>query len=168
MPTEAILAYRNCTGRPPTEAQGPPEYWLGGPPVAPVLAPAAARPHSAAMAKAHLSLEERNELEAGLRAGESQPRIATRLARAAATISREVTLHGGRAHYRAAIAHRAAQQRRGAARRGYCAIEEHPPLRVAVQARLRRSWAPEEIADSLRRDHPDRLSIHTSHESIYR
>jgi IS30 family transposase len=120
------------------------------------------------MAKAHLSLEERIELEAGLRAGESQARIATRLARAAATISREVTLHGGRAHYRAAAAHGAAQQRRGAARRGYCAIEAHPPLRVAVQDRLRRGWSPEEIAGSLRRDHPDRPSMHTSHESIYR
>ncbi len=66
------------------------------------------------------------------------------------------------------MAHRAAQGRRGTARRGDCAIDEHPPLRDEVHARLHRGWSPEEIAGSLKRDHPDLPSMHTSHESIYR
>lgn len=120
------------------------------------------------MAKPHLNLEERIELEAALRAGETQAAVAARLTRSAATISREVALNGGRARYRAAGAHRAAQQRRGAARRGRCAINECPPLRDEVHTRLRRGWSPEEIAGSLKRDYSDLPVMHTSHESIYR
>ena len=42
------------------------------------------------MANAHLNLEERIELEAALRAGDTQAIIAIRLARSAGTISREL------------------------------------------------------------------------------
>ena len=48
------------------------------------------------MANAHLNLEERIELEAALRAGDTQAIIAIRLARSAGTISRELALNGGR------------------------------------------------------------------------
>jgi len=141
---------------------------LGGPPDVPELAPAAAHAQTPAMAHTHLNLEERIELEAALRAGDTQASIAARLARAAGTISREVALNGGPDHYRAAAAHRAAQRRRGTARRGDCAITAHPPLRDEVHARLRRGWSPEEIAGSLKTDYPDFPWMHTSHESIYR
>ena len=80
----------------------------------------------------------------------------------------ELALNGGPDHYRAAVAHRAAQSRRGTARRGDCAITARPPLRDEVHARLRRGWSPEEIAGSLRRDYPAFPWMHTSHESIYR
>ena len=120
------------------------------------------------MANAHLNLEERIELEAALRAGDTQAIIAIRLARSAGTISRELALNGGPGSYRATEAHHAAQGRRGAARRGDCAIDEHPPLRAEVHERLHRGWSPEEIAGSLKRDHPDLPLMHTSHESIYR
>lgn len=140
----------------------------GGPPPVPELAPAAALAQRATMAKAHLNLDERIELEAALRAGDTQATIAARLARSAGAISRELALNGGRGGYRAAEAHRAALGRRGAARRGDCAIAEHPPLRAAVHERLHRGWSPEEIAGSLKRDHPDLPLMQTSHESIYR
>jgi IS30 family transposase len=120
------------------------------------------------MAKPHLNLEERIELEAALRAGDTQATIATRLDRSSGTISREVAFNGGRDDYRAAAAHRAAQGRCGAARRDHCAINEHPPLRAEVHERLHRGWSPEEIAGSLKRDHPALPLMHTSHESIYR
>lgn len=120
------------------------------------------------MAKAHLNLDERIELEAALRAGDTQATIAARLARSAGTISREVALNGGSGCYRAAEAHRAALGRRGSARRGDSAIAEHPPLRAEVHERLHRGWSPEEIAGSLKRDHPDLPLMQTSHESIYR
>ena len=120
------------------------------------------------MGKPHLNLEERIELEAALRAGETQAVVAARLGRSAGSISREVALNGGPGCYRAAEAQRAAERRRGTARRGVCAITAHPPLRAEVHERLHRGWSPEEIAGSLKRDHPDLPLMHTSHESIYR
>lgn len=116
----------------------------------------------------HLNLEERIELEAALRAGDTQAAIAERWGRSAGTISRELAVHGGRAGYRAAAAHQAARARRGNARRGDCAIASHPPLREEVRARFRRGWSPEEIAGSLKADFPTDARMHTSHESIYR
>ena len=168
MYNEAVLSCSIISVEPPPEAQERSEDRPGGPPTVPELAPAGARTQSTTMAKAHLNLEERIELEAALRAGETQATVAARLVRSAGTISREVALNGGPDCYRAAVAHRAAQGRRGAARRGDCAIDEHPPLRAEVHERLRRGWSPEEIAGSLKRDHPDLPLMHTSHESIYR
>jgi len=168
MYNDAILSCSISSEEPPPKAQGQTEDRLGGPPSVPELAPAAARAQRAAMAKPHLNLEERIELEAALRAGDTQATVAARLTRSAGTISREVALNGGPGNYRAAVAHRAAQVRRGAARRGDCAIDEHPPLRAEVHERLHRGWSPEEIAGSLKIDHPDLPLMHTSHESIYR
>ena len=168
MYNEAVLSCSIISEEPPPEAQGRTEDRLGGPPSVPELAPAAARVQRAAMAKAHFHFEERIELEAALRAGDTQATIAARLARSAGTISREVALNGGPGSYRAAEAHRAAQGRRGTARRGLCAINEHPPLRAEVHERLHRGWSPEEIAGSLKRDYSDLPLMHTSHESIYR
>ena len=168
MYNDAILSCSISSEEPPPEAQGRTEDRLGGPPSVPELAPAAARAQRAAMAKPHLNLEERIELEAALRAGDTQAAVAARLTRSAGTISREVALNGGPASYRAAVAHRAAQGRCGAARRDGCAINERPPLRDEVHTRLRRGWSPEEIAGSLKRDYSDLPLMHTSHESIYR
>jgi IS30 family transposase len=120
------------------------------------------------MAKPHLNLEERIELEAALRAGDTRGAVAARLTRTAGAIRREVELNGGPASYRAAGAHRAAQGRRGAARRDGCAMSERPPLRDEVHTRLRRGWPPEEISGSLKRDYSDLAVMYTSHESIYR
>lgn len=168
MYNDAILFCSISSEEPPPEAQGQTEDRLGGPPSVPELAPAAARAQRAAMAKPHLHLEERIELEAALRAGDTQAAVAARLTRSAGTISREVALNGGPDRYRAAVAHCAAQGRRGTSRRGGCAIDERPPLRDEVHARLRRGWSPEEIAGSLKRDYSDLPVMHTSHESIYR
>jgi IS30 family transposase len=115
-----------------------------------------------------LKLEERIEIEVGLRAGLSQARIASGLGRSAGTISRELAFNGGRAGYVAHRAHLAAGRRRKAAKAGRCHIEEHPPLKAAVHALLARGWSPEEVAGRLRRDHPELAAMHTSHESIYR
>ena len=166
------LTYRRAidsssiAGSAPPEAQARPENLLGGSPAVPALAPATPNAHRRTVSP--LKLEERIELEAALRAGDTQAAIALRLQRSAGTISRELTLHGGGDAYRAAAAHQAALARRGSARRGDCAIEAHSPLREEVHARFRRGWSPEEIAGSLKRDYPTVALMHTSHESIYR
>lgn len=155
-------------GSAPPEAQGRSEDLLGGPRSVPALAPDPPSGHRASVGHTHLELEERIELEAALRAGDTQAAIAARLERSAGTISQELARHGGRACYRAAVAHQAALERRGTARRGDCAIASHPALRDEVHTRFRRGWSPEEIAGSLKADYPQLAAMHTSHESIYR
>lgn len=115
-----------------------------------------------------LNLSERIELQIGLRAGETQAQIARRLARSTGAISSEIKRNGGRAAYQAKAAEEQAHARRQNARQGRCRIEEHPPLRDAVHALLRRGWSPEEIVGTLKNTHPQLPAMHTSHESIYR
>ena len=158
----------SVAGPAPPEALEFPEDLLGGPPGTPALASDSPGGHRRAVSKSHLLLHERIELEAALRAGDTQACIAQRLGRSAGTISRELAMNGGRHAYRAAAAHQASVARRGKARRGDCAIASHPPLREQVHARFRRGWSPEEIAGSLKADYPDDAHMHTSHESIYR
>jgi IS30 family transposase len=116
----------------------------------------------------HLDLAERIELQVGLRAGDTQAALAARLNRSAGTISGELKRNGGRATYCAERAHRRALAKRGTSQCGRCDLAAHPPLREAVQARLRRGWSPEEIAGTLKSEHPELPLMHTSHESIYR
>jgi IS30 family transposase len=113
-------------------------------------------------------LTERIELQAGLRAGDTQAALAVRLNRSAGTISQELRRNAGREGYCATRAHQAALARRGVSQRGRCDIAAHPPLRDEVHARLRRGWSPEEIAGTLKLEHPHLSAMHTSHESIYR
>jgi len=152
----------------PDEALQPRQGRLGGPAEVAELAPETACAQSRPMKSRHLSMEERIELEASMRAGDTQAVVAARLGRATGTISGELARNGGRTHYRAAAADQASVARRGAARRGRCAIDEHPPLRDEVHAQMRRGWSPEEIAGILKRNYPHLPLMHTSHESIYR
>jgi IS30 family transposase len=125
------------------------------------------RPQIRVMSK-HLDLAERIELQAGLHAGEPQASVAARLNRSEGTISSELKRNGGRKGYCADRAHQAALSRRGTSQRGRCDIANHPPLRDEVHARLGRGWSPEEIAGTLKLNHPEIKDMHTCHESIYR
>lgn len=115
-----------------------------------------------------LALGERIEIQAGLAAGQSQATIALRLGRAAGTISMELKRNGGASAYQAEAAQLAAAARKSGARLGRCDIAEHPPLRDAIHERMRRGWSPEEIAGTLKFEHPQVPLMQTSHESIYR
>jgi hypothetical protein len=79
MYNDAMLSCSISPDEPPPEAQERSEDLLCGPPTVPELAPVAARAQRAAMANAHLNLEEPIELEAALRAGDTQAIIAIRL-----------------------------------------------------------------------------------------
>ena len=113
-----------------------------------------------------LSLADREELSRGLVAGDSLRTIATRLRRAASTISREVVWNGRRNNYRAWRADR------DAVRRG----QRPKPSKLAVDSRLcreverglRAEWSPQQIAARLIRDYPDDMAMRVSHETIYR
>lgn len=108
---------------------------------------------------------EREEISRGLVAGESYRSIARRLGRAASTVAREVRANRGRRRYRA---WRAELARDRHARRPRAAkLVRNPRLRSRVEALLERCWSPQQIAATLRREHPCEREMWVSHETIY-
>jgi len=112
-----------------------------------------------------LSAVEREEVSRGLAAGWSCRVIAAGLGRPACTVSREVARNGGREHYRAGDADRAAEDRRR--RPQSSKLAEHSVLRAAVAAKLELQWSPEQIAAWLVVEFPDVEQMRVSHETIY-
>ena len=114
-----------------------------------------------------LSLADREEISRGLQAGESYRAIGRRLGRAPSTISREVrALKRGRHGYRAWRAE--LRRDRHARRPRLSRLACDPRLRARVEALLERRWSPQQIAATLRREHPHEPEMWVSHETIYR
>jgi IS30 family transposase len=112
-----------------------------------------------------LSLVEREEVRAGIAAGDSFHAIARRLGRAPSTISREVGGVRGRGRYRAT---RADDRAGEAARRPKpCKLAQNPLLRRVVVAMLERRFSPQQISARLTLDYPDDPEMRISHETIY-
>jgi IS30 family transposase len=113
-----------------------------------------------------LTLAEREDISRGLASGSSFREIARHLDRAASTVSREVTHHGGRPVYRA---HEADEQAWDSALRPKeCLLALHARLREIVASKLILDWSPEQISGWLKTEYPDDGSMHVSHETIYR
>jgi IS30 family transposase len=133
-----------------------------------------------------LCLDERVEIQAGVRAGESIRSIARRLDRAPSTIMREIERnafcygryrarhqfgarwHGGwdpTPRYRATGAQARTQNRARRPKLGKLAVSER--LHDEVQTRLHDNYSPEQIARRLRLDFPDDAEMRVSHETIY-
>ncbi len=128
-----------------TKRSGAPASRLGGRPGPLSVTKFPAAIQRRPMGYTHLTLADRIELEGAVRRGDPQNLIAERPCRSPSTLSRELTLNGGREHYRALAAQQSATARAGAARRDFCAITAHPPLHAALRAALRRGWSPEEV-----------------------
>jgi transposase, IS30 family len=113
-----------------------------------------------------LTIDEREEIFAGIERGESDARIGERLGRHRSTVWREIRAGGGRGAYRP---HRSHQRADDAARR--CRptwVQSRPWLWDQVVDLLRReAWSPEQISCWLRREHPAEPQWWVSHESIY-
>ncbi len=133
-----------------------------------VMAPlgGAIRPERWKPSPARLSLDERVEIALALQRGRSFREIASALGRCASTVCREVNANGGPSHYRPIAAHRRAFE---AARRPKVSkLATNPRLLARVAADLEKLWSPEQIARRLRVDFVDDVSMHVSHETIYR
>jgi len=112
-----------------------------------------------------LSVEEREEIRAGLAAGRSFRQIARELDRHPSTVSREVRRNGGRARYLAVKAHRRA--RRSARRPKEQKLAGNRWLFRRVMIGLLKDWSPEQISIRLRLDFPDDEGMRISPETIY-
>jgi len=113
-----------------------------------------------------LTRSEREDISRGIASGSSIRAIARHLDRAASTVGREVTRHGGRPAYRA---HEADDQAwESALRPKQCLLSLHQRLREIVASKLILDWSPEQISGWLKTEYPDDERMRVSHETIYR
>ncbi len=99
-----------------------------------------------------LTLAEREDISRGIASGSSIRAIASGLDRAASTVSREVTRHGGRSAYRAHDAD--SQAWKSAMRPKRCLLAGNRKLRNMVANRLVLDWSPEQISGWLKKQYP--------------
>ena len=124
------------------------------------------RPRKRTRNQSHLTLEEREEIRAGLSAKKSLRAIAKILNRAPSTISREVNRNRGRRWYKAVYADRRAS--RFAKRPKPCILEKNLELKKLVVEKLKLNWSPEQISGWLRVNMSRRKSMQISYETIYK
>lgn len=124
------------------------------------------KPEKRKRAGHHLTIEEREEIRAGLSAKMSIRAIARQLNRSASTVSREINRNRGRRWYKALDADRRAW--RLAKRPKLCALAGNEELRDLVAEKLQFNWSPEQISGWLKVSMPKRKAMHVSHETIYK
>ena len=113
-----------------------------------------------------LTQGEREDISRGIASGSSMREIARQLDRAASTVSREITRHGGRPSYRA---HEADEQAwKLALWPKPCLLALRSRLREVVASKLILDWSPEQISGWLKMHYPEDESLRVSHETIYR
>jgi len=112
-----------------------------------------------------LSLADREEISRGLAAGRSFRSIAESMGRAPSTISREVSVNGGRRHYRACDAETSARLR--ARRPKTSKLTQGTRLCGVVETKLKKRWSPQQISRWLPGEYPDDPEMRVSHETIY-
>ena len=113
-----------------------------------------------------LTVDEREAIMLGVRAGSTFSTIAQELRRSVSTVSREVEANGGRHRYRAQAAQRRACDRTLRSDR-QSRLLRIPRLGAYVETKLLLCWSPQQISRRLLVDFPDDLEMRVSHETIY-
>jgi IS30 family transposase len=116
--------------------------------------------------KRALTLFEREEISRGLSANLSIRNIAKSLNRHPSTVSREINRNGGIAKYRAISADRQTWIR--AKRPKKSKLQINIGLNDIITDKLSNKWSPEQISGYLKRTYPNDITMHISHESIYK
>lgn len=113
-----------------------------------------------------LSLADRVEIYAGIRAGDTFTAIAGRIGMNVSTVSREVGGRAGRARYEPGRCHVLALAR--AKRPKACKLSLNPALVEVVEDGLRQWWSPAQISGQLHACYPDNEEMQVSPETIYK
>ncbi|MBK5231583.1 MAG: IS30 family transposase, partial [Thermoleophilia bacterium] len=113
----------------------------------------------------HLSLPEREEIRAGIAAGDSLRMISRRIGRAPSTVSREVGRAGGSEGYKATRAENLASIR--SLRPKPSKLARSPRLRRQVQLMLQDYLSPRQISKKLEIQYPNDPEMRISPETIY-
>jgi IS30 family transposase len=113
-----------------------------------------------------LTRAEREDISRGMASGSSIREIARHLDRAASTVSREISRHGGRPAYRAHDADDHAWD--SALRPKRCLLALNRRLRNIVASKLILDWSPKQISGWLKTKYPKDEGMRVSHETIYR
>lgn len=113
-----------------------------------------------------LSLAEREEISRGVYALEKFASIARRLSRSTSTVSNEVWRN---AKYSSCYRAEKAQDRSDAKKRKGRPkkLDTNKALLSYTYAKLKLEWSPEEIAERLKKEYPERKDMRISHETIY-
>ncbi len=115
-----------------------------------------------------LSSREREEISRMLAQKYSLNSIADKLDRSTSTISREVGAGScNKYSYRATRAQKRAGRQAGKRRRRKSKLNKFNRLRRYVFAKIRLNWSPAQIAETLKKDYPDDMTMRISPESIY-
>lgn len=124
------------------------------------------KPVTPSRSKRALTLLEREEISRGLSASLSIRNIAKSLNRHPSTVSREINRNGGIARYRVISADKQTWIR--AKRPKKSKLQINVGLNDIITDKLSNKWSPEQISGYLKRTYPNDLTMHISHESIYK
>src|SRR3989304_10130479 len=114
-----------------------------------------------------LTFAQREEISRGIYNNESFSAIAKRINRSTSTISREVA---NNTKYKGCYRAEAAEKKSISKRRRHVLkkLDTHSRLCSYVHEKLRSEWSPEEIANRIKLDYPQDMTMRISHEAIYR
>ena len=113
----------------------------------------------------HLSMNQREDIRAGVERGDTGEAIAATVGVHPSTVSRELARHGGRDRYVAWAAHR--QAALNARRPKITKLEQTPELAAVVTDKLEDGWSPQQISGWLHRTYEAQPTMWVSHEAIY-
>ena len=114
------------------------------------------------------NFQEREEISRLLSQGCQFASIARLLERNKASIGREINDKGSnRYNYRAITAQNRARRKSAKRRQGKRKLDSNPKLKKAVIKKLKLSWSPEQIANFLKDEYPEKKAMNISHEAIY-